>query len=525
MSISTNKYILLGLKYNPFPDAGAEAYVQSLENLVIAEIPSYRYIYDVLRGYVREIDRKVVLFMVAGEWGTGKTHTLLSFAKMLKEHYKDKALSVYIGPTPLASEKDFYSEISKHLVEELQNVWHSDSVILIDTLRNCSKQECFFESLASLRQRGYILYLALDQLEQDVSPLLRSGHTAAVEEIGQRLESFARRILQLGSGIALGLGAYSYVASASAFQDIIAKKIFDYFELKYLNYQDVEELIKRYLQEAYISEEELIKEGLPGNIIELITKLREEHPHYPFSQSAVKAFLDVCGLTTATSRCIVTHARRAIETVLSEITSEMPVIITEHYVYRSIDTREFAWANALKEWQIYMNWKTFVTAIARILSKAAQENIIDVLPSKAENEHDFRLLNIKKPYKMQDNEFLIGLRGETYVYISRRTSRRVDPDDVKEVISRALHLREVGFSIRKIVLITLTDLDAEASRWISSVKAHNISFEVVRISQEIRTLGRILFTAKHLDNRYELERLGLNLREELTTITSMLKIR
>jgi len=520
MSISTSKCIRLGLKYNPFPDAGAEAYVHSLEDLVIAEIPSYRHVYDTLKGYVQEMDRRIILFMVAGEWGSGKTHTLLSFAKMMKDCCKDKAISVYIGPTPLASERDFYSEISTRLAEELQNIQHSDLSDLIGKLRNCSRQECLFESLASLRWRGYVLYLALDQLEQDVSPLLRSGHTAAVEEIAQRLESFARKILQLGSGIALGLGVYSYVASAPAFQDIVAKKIFEFFELRYLNYHDAEELIKRYLQEAYASEEELTKEGLPRNVVESILKLREEHPCYPFSQSAVKALLDVCGLRSATPRCIITHARRAIEIALSEIGSDgTPIVITEHHIYKSLDAKEAAWANALKEWYTHMTWKSFVTAIIKILSKAAQENIVEVLPN-AVNEDDIRRLKmqIRKPYRLHDNELLIGRGGETYVYISRKTSRRVDAEEIKEIISRALQLREAGLVIQRIVLITLTDLDAEASRWISSAKMHNMFFEVVKVNQEVRTLGRILFVARHLDDYYELERLGINLSKELKEI-------
>jgi len=522
MATPINKYLLLGLKYNPFPDTGAEAYVRSLEDLIIAEIPSYKHVYDALKGYAREIDRKIILFMVAGEWGIGKTHTLLSFAKMLKERYEDKAIPVYIGPTPLASETDFYSKISKRLAEELQNARFSVSV-LIDNLVNCSNQDCFFESLVNLRQRGYIVYLALDQLEQDIDPLIRSGHTAAVKEISQRLESFARRILQLGSGIALGLGVYS-IASISALQDIVAKRIFDYFELGFLGLQDIEVLIKRYLQEACASEEELAKGGLPRNVIESILKLREKYPYYPFDESVMKGLYDLCGEGMTTPRCVIEYARKAIENALSGAAPEEPVVITEHYLYSN--ALEAAWANALKEWQKHMSWKAFVTSIIRILSKAAQEKMLVVFPSKVVNESDVRRLKIKKPYRLRDNELVIESQGETFVYISRKVTRKIDPKEVKKVLDRALQLREVGFSVIKTILITLTDPDDEARRWISSAQTiHNMIFEVAKVNPGVRTLGRILFTAKHLDDYYELKRLGLNLHEELKAIMSMLKIK
>jgi len=525
--MSNYRYIRLGLKYNPFPDTGAETYATRLESIVIANVPSYHYIYSTLDGYIQELKRRAISFIVVGDWGSGKTHTLLVFAKKLVEYYgKEKVIVLYIAPTPLSSENDFYSEMSKRLAEELQNIrgLNSEFENVINILTQCANLDCFIRALKEIRQRkDYVIYLALDQLEHDLVPLIRAGRNDIIANISQILETFARKVMELGTGIAIGMSIYSYAATHPAISEVMVKKIFDLYELKSLSLNDVEEFIKAYVKTAYTNKEELIEAGLSMSVVDLIMKLREKYQFYPFDQNSIKALAEVC--RPVTPRCVSMYARRAIEIALDEARSDLPILITASHIYKSVDLKYATWSKYLMNWQTNIAWRTFVSAVIKILMKASEEGLIVVLPRRAITKEELQLLNIKEAYELNDNEVLVGLRGEKYVYISRRTSRRIDAEEIKSVISRALSLREKGFDVRKIILISLTNLEPEAQSWTNSARIHNIAFQHVKISQEVNTLGRILFLAENINNQNELERLGLNLRDELNNIVSMLDIR
>ena len=197
-------------------------------------------------------------------------------------------------------------------------------------------------------------------------------------------------------------------------------------------------------------------------------------------------------------------------------------IVTALHVYSSVDRKYVAWSRALINWQNHSHWKTLVSALLRIISKANELGLLDVLPRRARNNAELKLVNVKEPYELRDNEVLIGLRGEKYVYISGKTSRRVTEDEIKRIIMRALELKRKGFVISKVILISLTDIEPSARQWMTAARIHNIVFDHVKIGDDVGILGRILFLANNIDTPQELERLGLNPKEEISYVVSAL---
>jgi Cdc6-like AAA superfamily ATPase len=511
------RYLRLGLCYNPFPDTGAEAFKTRLDELITASLPSNKRVYQNLEGLAKQIEVRSTAFVVYGGWGYGKTHALLYVARKLKEYYAGRnLLVVYIEPTPLRSEGEFYGEVATRLNEAVEELGESG----LEHFNECDQLGCLINGLKELRNRGYLIYLALDQFERDVEPLLSSGRSDEVARIAQMVETFARTLSsELGTGILIGIG--SYYSVWLELERHMAAGYFVAFELRPLIISDIEEIIKNYINAANLNKNELLEMGLSHREVEYIEAMRLKNNLYPFERSAVDALYQICREGgSCTPRTVCTYARLALERAASSEYGDVQVVTRAH-VYASARSEYVVWDKELQAWLQKPNWRGIVSAIRTILSKASELELIDLLPENVLEEHA-HLVGARKGYQLRSTEFLVGLRGEKLVVVSPKYSSRVNYKDIIEYLQRAIYLKdEVGFQIGKLILITLTDLDPKARQWLSVARQKNIVVDPVKIEVSPGELGRILYAANMIREGkiWELEQaVRKSVKEELREI-------
>jgi hypothetical protein len=246
-----------GLAFNPFPRAEAEQYRNEPEKL---DIVLFDYEKRKLEEYARVIHNTTISFAVIGPWGTGKTLFLLYFYKLLRQLYgSDKIKFIYIK-APSDNE-----DLVKKLCNEIGVP--TSSKRLADLL------EAIRQKIKDLISSGYIVYIALDQLEETYRNI--SYDETVLQEFVEIIRGKLSAMVE--KGYALGISII-----APVWGDIIAKwpsmTGIESIRLKALDPEETEIFIVKYLEKA--RNPELIKRYNLGKEI-------NENPAYPFTKDAI----------------------------------------------------------------------------------------------------------------------------------------------------------------------------------------------------------------------------------------------
>jgi hypothetical protein len=246
-----------GLKFNPFPRAEAEQYRSEPEKL---DIVLFDYERKKLEEYARVVQNATVSFALIGPWGTGKTLFLLYFYKLLRQLYGVNKVKLIYVKAPSDNE-----DLVRKLCNELGiSVTSKRLVDLLEVIRQRTKE---------LINSGYIVYIALDQLEETYRNIIDDEKKVHefVEIVRGKLSAMVEK------GYAFGISIIEPVWS-----DIIARwpsmAGIESIKLRALEPEETEVFIAKYLEKA--RDQELIK---MYNLEEEIKK----NPTYPFTDDAV----------------------------------------------------------------------------------------------------------------------------------------------------------------------------------------------------------------------------------------------
>jgi hypothetical protein len=254
-----------GLKFNPFPRTEAEQYRNEPEKL---EVVLFDYERNKLEEYARIIQNATVSFAVIGPWGTGKTLFLLYLYKLLRQLYGvNKVKLVYIK-APSDNE-----DLVKKLCNELGI--STTSKKLADLL------EVVRQRIKELVNSGYIVYIALDQLEETYRNITEDEKKVHefVEIVRGKLSAMVEKSYVLGISIIEPVWG-AIIARWPSMTGIESIK------LRTLEPEETEIFIARYLERA--RDQELIRMyGLEKEI--------KDNPTYPFTEDAVAEIYRLSG--------------------------------------------------------------------------------------------------------------------------------------------------------------------------------------------------------------------------------------
>ena len=507
-----NKYLLYALRENPFPrTGGAEIYRNKLGLLPIAAKVQSR-AYETLRGLSESVHKQCIAFIVHGEWGVGKTHALFSYAKMLQERYgEDRVIFTYAAPAPIET-NGLFSEIAMELYNSISKEPSlQDLAERLESfdLESFDDEECLINMISEIVKRDYILYIALDQLEQSVDELLtKPDGKSLLEKYSQKIEDFWRTIAnKVGKNFTLGLSVYE----ASFPRLRRPTRLFIEIRLPILSGpEEVANLIKAYLDSARIELEELHKYGLSVAEVERISRIISENPCYPFSEDAIIALYELSG---GIPRLVCKYASSA----LNHAANNQLLIITGSIIRGFLDPKYDRWYKLINRALRERISDKFLSVVQRIIEVAQEKNLIELWPRKVEKK-DIEKLGLKMgEYALPYQALLIN--GRTLVYISRRTSRKLHRSDVERVVSIALKLRRAGIKVSTIVILSMVSPSLDARALVSLIKGeHNIELIFAVIYPEPEDLGRVFFLNELLDGKIKAKEYNINVDNELRYI-------
>jgi type II secretory pathway predicted ATPase ExeA len=269
-----------GLKFNPFPRAEAEQYRNQPEKL---DIVLFDYEKERLENFAKETQNASISFAVVGPWGTGKTLFLLYLYKMLRQMYgADKVKFIYIkAPSD-----------NEDLIKKLCN----DLGISFSSKKIDDSLEYIRKTIKELVQKGYIVYLALDQLEETYRNINND-------------ENLVREFVEIIRGKLSAIVEKSYVLGISIVAPVWSEIInrwpsmtgIESIKLRTLEPDETELFIKMYLDKA--RDQELIKK------YDIETEIKE-NPTYPFTRDAV---IEIYRLSGGVQRNICSWAYELLE--------------------------------------------------------------------------------------------------------------------------------------------------------------------------------------------------------------------
>jgi hypothetical protein len=246
-----------GLKFNPFPRAEAEQYRNEPEKLdiILFDLERKR-----LEEYARAIQNSTVSFAVIGPWGTGKTLFLLYFYKLLRQLYTaDKVRFIYIKAP--SDNTDLVTKLCNELGVSTSSKKLPE---LLELVR---------QRVRDLINTGYVVYIALDQLEETYRNINYDEKLVHefVEIVRGKLSAMVEKRYALGVSIV-----------EPVWGDIIAKlpsmRGIESIRLTNLDPEKTEVFVTKYLEKA--RDPELLRKYD-------LEKVVKDNPAYPFTDDAV----------------------------------------------------------------------------------------------------------------------------------------------------------------------------------------------------------------------------------------------
>jgi hypothetical protein len=300
-----------GLKFNPFPRAEAEQYRNEPEKL---DIILFNYEKKKLVEYAKAIQNATVSFAVVGPWGTGKTLFLLYFYKLLRQLYGvDKVKFIYIK-APSNNE-----DLIKRLCNELG--------VSVSSRKLTELLEAVRQKIIDLVNNSYIVYIALDQLEETYRNI--SHDEAQVHEFVEILRGKLSAMVE--KRYALGISIVE-----PAWGDLVARwpsiTGIDAIRLKALEPEEVGLFIAKYLEK--VRAPELVKKYN-------LEKEINENPTYPFMDDAV---IEMYRLSGGVQRNICSWAYELLEKSKDKFER-----IDSYIVRLLIDKKLYLWQRSLEE--------------------------------------------------------------------------------------------------------------------------------------------------------------------------------
>jgi len=247
-----------GLKSNPFPRVESEQYRSNPEILEIILFDAEK---RMLNKFAEELANTSVSFAVIGPWGTGKTLFLLYFYKLLRQKYgADQVKFIYVkAPSDV---EDMINRISSELGIHVPRRQPLGEVI-----------ELLRRKVSELVNKGFIIYIAIDQLEETYRNIEynRELISQLVEVLRGKLSAMIDRRYALGISM-IDIAWNTLTSQWPSLAGINTLK------LRTLEPEEVEPFIIGYLERA--RDPELIRKY---NLEEII----KSNPAYPFTDDAI----------------------------------------------------------------------------------------------------------------------------------------------------------------------------------------------------------------------------------------------
>lgn len=514
MKSSMNPYILFGLRDNPFPSGGAEVYIKDPSKIIIAAFKSYA---NILRGYAKKISESTQIFAIVGRWGTGKTHFLVYFLKLLFEEAgklnKNIAFS-YLNPTPLNNEKILFETILENFepeeVKELVREYLPKKDITLSDL---------IEVVNNIIDNNYIVYIIFDQLERAVEDSIQKGDRESISRMAAIISTLYRNVSsRVGAFFALGIGSYEppIVALRSAREELSIidnRKI----QLTILSKDEIKEFIKDYIKTVELGELDLyefIDSSMSRYDIERIIEARKQNDLYPFTEEAIRAIQEVLrGSTTPRNICNI--AFKSLEIAARSRAFR----IGKEIIYKAFNPKYEIW---YKRIEAGITGFRLRQAIEKILTTGVEKDYIGILSEVSKGLAE--RLGIKS-FSLPYSVYVIIDKKHKSVYLVKfvyKTSSYVSEDDVSVLLDAYNTLKEAKINVDKIKIISFTDLGFKARNALTlAEQVRGLLIEVHRIDINPESVGRILALADYLLGKSSPSDIGVdekNLDKELSEV-------
>ena len=252
-----------GLSFNPFPRGEAEQYRGDPDRLDIILFDAEK---EKLRSFAKELDKTVASFAVVGPWGTGKSLFLIYFYKLLRNMYgADKVYFVYVKAP--SNVEDMLTRICSELKIPIPKKFSYNDVV-----------EAIRQRVKELVESGYIVYIAVDQLEETYRNIMQLEERLVPNLVAQLVETIRGKLsAMVDKRYALGIAVIDTVWQelTTRWQSLAG---IDTLRLRTLEQEEIGIFVMRYLEKA--RSQEIIKEQGLEEVV-------RNNPLHPFTDDAI----------------------------------------------------------------------------------------------------------------------------------------------------------------------------------------------------------------------------------------------